>query len=184
MLSTNGWGTMTCDLCGKNDAAVHLTEMINDETRELHLCESCAREKGAQTAQQFGLAELLAGLADFGAKPESGGPARPKVTCPQCGMTYEDFRKSGRLGCGGCYEAFHRYLAPLLKRIHGSTQHVGREPAAAAPQAAEPAKDDLDRLKQSLKEAIAAEAFEEAVRLRDRIRALEKKEKRGRAPLG
>lgn len=167
---------LTCDLCGKNEATVHLTEMINDQTRELHLCEPCAREKGSQTAQQFGLAELLAGLADFGMKAE-GGAGRPKATCSQCGMTYEDFRKSGRLGCGNCYEAFHRYLAPLLKRIHGSTQHLGRSAAAAtaaaAPQAAEEPKDELARLKESLKEAVAGEAFEEAVRLRDRIRALE-----------
>ncbi|MBI3332914.1 MAG: UvrB/UvrC motif-containing protein [Candidatus Omnitrophica bacterium] len=170
---------MTCDLCGQNEATVHLTEIINDSSRELHLCETCAREKGQQTAQQFGLAELLGGLADFGAKLE-GGPAKTKLSCPQCGMTYEDFRKSGRLGCGNCYEAFHRYLAPLLKRIHGSTQHVGRSPSAAAPAQAqgEGPKDELARLKTSLKEAVAGEAFEEAARLRDRVRALEAKLKK------
>ncbi len=165
---------MTCDLCGKNEATVHLTEMIDDQTRELHLCEPCAREKGAAAASPFGLAELLAGLADFGAKLE--GETRPKPTCPRCKMTYDDFRKTGRLGCGECYETFHRFLGPLLKRIHGSTQHVGRGPSETAPQKA-PAEEDLPRLKERLKAAVASEEFEEAAHLRDRIRALESKKK-------
>ena len=168
---------MTCDLCGQREATVHLTEIIDDETRELHLCEPCAREKGATAAQHFGLADLLAGLADFGAKFEAGAkPAR--LTCSQCGMTYDDFRKSGRLGCGACYEAFHRYLSPLLKRIHGSTQHAGRTPAAVGEKQASP-QDELALLKERLKTAVAQEAFEEAARLRDRVRALEARARAG-----
>ena len=174
---------MTCDLCSKNEATVHLTEIINDETRELHLCESCAREKGAAAAEQFGLAGLLAGLADFGAR---GGLKTEPPPCPRCGLTYEDFRKSGRLGCGECYENFARILAPLLKRVHGSTQYVGRLSPPTRPAAKKKAVPDeeLPALKERLKAAVAAEDFEEAVRLRDRIRLLEKKkdkDERGRA---
>ena len=174
---------MTCDLCSKNDATVHLTEVINKETRELHLCESCARKKGEEAQQFFtgGLAELLAGLSDLGTKLP-GGAAVQAIHCPQCGLTYEDFRKMGRLGCGECYDAFRRVLGPLLKRIHGSTQYLGRLPPptrgkTAAISAADP-KQDLAKLKEQLKAAVAGESFEEAVRLRDRIRILEQGEKR------
>ena len=178
---------MTCDLCSKNAATVHLTEMINNETRELHLCEFCAREKGKETQQYFtgGLAELLAGLSDLGTKLP-GGAAVQAITCPQCGLTYENFKKIGQLGCGECYDAFRKVLGPLLKRIHGSTQYLGKLPPAAKPKtaAADP-KQDLAKLKEQLKTAVAGESFEEAVRLRDRIHALEsrasgrKKEKSG-----
>ena len=180
---------MTCNLCSKNEATVHLTEVINSETRELHLCEACAREKGAEAVEQFGaagqggaeltggLAELLAGLADLGAKLP-GGAAVQGITCPQCGMTYEDFKKSGRLGCGACYEAFRRVLAPLLKKIHGSTGHSGLVPAAVAPAKGDETPPDLPTLKEQLKAAVAAESFEEAARLRDRIRTAEGKSKR------
>ena len=166
---------MTCDLCGKAEASVHLTEIINDQTRELHLCEACAHEKGAAAAEQFGLAGLLAGLTEAGLK--SGLRAGENPKCAQCGMTYQDFRKSGRLGCGACYESFHKYLAPLLKRIHGSTEYTG---ALSPPGAGKPAKkpepaDEQARLRERLKEAVAGERFEEAARLRDRIRALSKK---------
>lgn len=169
---------MTCDLCSKNDATVHLTELINDQTRELHLCEQCAREKGAAAAQQFGLAELLAGLSDLGAKPELKAAL---TSCSNCGLGYEDFRKSGRLGCDHCYETFRAVLAPLLKRIHGSSKYTGRlaPPTARKPAAAASAKTtELAQLKDQLKQAVASESFEEAVRLRDRIRAAEKKKKK------
>ncbi|MBI1953636.1 MAG: UvrB/UvrC motif-containing protein [Candidatus Omnitrophica bacterium] len=173
---------MTCDLCGSHEATVHLTEIIDDESRELHLCETCAREKGTGITQPFGLADLLAGLADFTTQQEAEGKPKPK--CPSCGMTYEDFRKLGKLGCGECYETFHRFLGALLKRIHGSTQHVGKAPPAppAAPakkttparKAAAPSQKLAD-LKAKLKQAIEAEDFEEAASLRDKIRALEAK---------
>ena len=167
---------MICDLCGEREATVHLTEIIDDETRELHLCETCAQEKGAKAVEHFGLAGLLAGLADFGAKAEEGAPK--KRVCSQCGISYEDFRKTGRFGCAGCYEAFHNVLAPLLKRIHGSTRHLGKVPAgSAAPKAGETA-EDLTHLKERLRQAISSEDFEEATRLRDRIRALEGKSKK------
>jgi len=168
---------LICDLCSKNDATVHLTEIINDQTRELHLCETCAREKGAAAAQQFGLAELLAGLSDLGSKPELKAAL---TSCSNCGLGYEDFRKSGRLGCDHCYETFRAVLAPLLKRIHGSSKYTGRlAPPTPRKTAGTSAKTtELAQLKEQLKQAVAAESFEEAVRLRDQIRTAEKKKKK------
>ena len=170
---------MTCDLCGEKEATVHLTEIIDDESRELHLCEPCAREKGTGAAEEFGLAGLLAGLTDFGIKPSS---KKPKPPCAQCGLTYEAFRKSGRLGCAACYRTFGSLLSPLLKRIHGSTQHVGHVPPVATRKVkskkAAPPADDLVGLKEQLKAAVADEAFEQAAKLRDQIRILQAKRKK------
>ena len=118
---------MLCDVCGKNPATVHLTEIIDDQMNELHLCEECAREKSAAMEQQFGLSDLLAGMAEV-SKPSAKELETPAVKCPTCGLSYADFKKIGRLGCGECYTVFRKYLAPLLKRIHGSTQHSGKSP--------------------------------------------------------
>jgi protein arginine kinase activator len=170
---------MQCDICHKNDATVHLTEIVDNQITELHLCEECARQKGAQMEQHFGLADLLAGLADLGQQFEVGGKAEAK--CPNCGLTYQDFRRVGRLGCSECYKAFRDSLRVLLKRIHGSTQHLGRTPAKApsppsAPSAPPvPKKSDVEQLRTKLQQAIEVEEFEEAARLRDKIRALESK---------
>lgn len=165
---------MLCDLCGKNQATVHVTEIINNQMTETHLCEACAREKSFQMEQQFGLSDLLAGLADLGTQVGTGKVEEElRLKCGNCGMSYKDFRKVGRLGCSECYSAFRKNLAPLLKRIHGATQHVGTAPPRLARELKK--KSELDELKEKLQQAIQKEEFEEAAKLRDRIRELEKK---------
>ncbi len=163
---------MLCNVCGKNPATVHLTEIIDNQMNELHLCEECARQKSEQMEQQFGLSDLLAGLAEF-EKPASKESETVAVKCANCGLTYADFKKIGRLGCGECYISFKKYLGPLLKRIHGSNQHTGKSPlrSAKAPRK----KGDLQELRTRLQKAIEMEAFEEAARIRDQIKELEKK---------
>ena len=163
---------MLCDICKKNDATVHLTEILNDQMSELHLCEDCARSKSLAMEQQFGLSDLLAGMVDFG-KPGKEAEVVASVKCPGCGMTYADFKKIGRLGCGTCYNAFSKYLAPLLKRIHGSTQHTGKSPLKVSKDLKK--EMDLQTLRNLLMKAIESEAFEEAAKLRDQIREVEKK---------
>jgi protein arginine kinase activator len=163
---------MLCDVCGKNPATVHLTEIIDEQMNELHLCEDCARHKSAAMEQQFGLSDLLAGMADFEKSPSKEEDA-VTIKCPSCGLTYADFKKIGRLGCGECYDVFRKYLAPLLKRIHGSNQHIGKNPAKTKV-AAKPykKKTSLSELKSQLQKAIFSEAFEEAARLRDQIKKI------------
>jgi len=171
---------MVCDVCGKNAATVHLTEIIDEQMNELHLCEDCARAKSSAMEQQFGLSELLAGMADF-EKPEKDEEI-VTAKCPSCGLTYADFKKIGRLGCGECYNIFRKYLAPLLKRIHGSSQHVGKCPlkAKAKPAGGIPKKKtDLQELKAQLQKLIEKEDFEEAARLRDQIKKISSEQKEG-----
>ena len=141
---------------------------------ELHLCESCANQKGAQVESHFGLSDLLAGLADFGKTQEPNEEISTKA-CPSCGMTYEDFRKVGRLGCAECYPTFKRSLGSLLKRIHGSPIHVGKSPIRLL-KPSKMAKTELLELKRKLERAIESEEFEEAAKLRDQIRRAEQQE--------
>jgi len=161
---------MFCDICSKNEATVHLTEIVNGKVTKLHLCETCAREKGAEMESHFGLADLLAGLADFGVQLETKDTASLK--CPTCGLKFNDFKRMGRLGCGDCYETFKKNLMPLLKRIHGSDQHVGRAPNKVQEVMGDQIK--LEDLKVRLQKAVQSEEFEEAAKLRDEIKKFEK----------
>src|SRR5216683_6734214 len=95
------------------------------------------------------------------------------LRCAACGGTLRDFREAGRLGCAQCYEAFATHLRDLLRRLHGSSQHVGERyalPGAAG--ATDPRLQLLD-LKEQLRRAVDNENFELAAELRDRIRVLE-----------
>jgi protein arginine kinase activator len=169
---------MLCELCKQSQATVHLTEIVNDQMSELHLCEACANQKGAQVESHFGLSDLLSGLADY-SKAQEPEEVSTNKACPTCGMTYEDFRKVGRLGCAECYTTFRRSLGNLLKRIHGSPVHVGKSPVRLI-KSAKVAKSELLELKRKLERAIANEAFEEAAKLRDQIRRIEHQEQQGK----
>ncbi len=164
---------MLCDVCQVNQATVHLTEIVDDQMTELHLCEECAKSKSMHMEQQFGLADLLAGLSDLG-KTQGEVKETVKLQCVACGLRYEDFRKAGRLGCGDCYTSFRKYLLPLIRRIHGSSKHYGKVPLVLSKPVK--AKSDLAQLKEKLDKAIAAEEFEEAARIRDKIKELEKRD--------
>jgi protein arginine kinase activator len=160
---------MLCESCSKKQATVHYTEIHNGEMMEMHLCEDCARKKEIEFKPHFSLADFLTGLGDF----ESTLPVETKKEkCPACGLTMTDFKQSGRLGCGECYSAFRENLGPLLKRIHGRINHTGK---IAGPVAKGPGRNILEKLKADLQVAITREEFEEAARLRDKIKELEKK---------
>jgi protein arginine kinase activator len=163
---------MQCDICTKKKATVHLTEIVDEQMSEMHLCEECARQKSSQMEQQFGLADLLAGLGDFSKQIKDA--EKTNLVCPNCGMSYDDFRKFGRLGCSKCYEAFKSHLGTLLKKIHGSNQHFGKTPAKI-PQGEKKKIENLQELKNQLLQAIQLEDFEKAAQLRDKIREIEEK---------
>lgn len=163
-----------CDLCGKTPATVHLTEVVNDEVSKMHLCEECAKKKSQSMQSHFGLSDLLSGLMDFGEGISQETADRTSViTCPICGMSYRDFQKSGRLGCGRCYKTFDERLSALLRKIHGADRHVGKMPYEGE----ERIKDQqrLKHLKGEIQTAIRTENFEKAAVLRDEIKELEEK---------
>ena len=152
---------------------MHLTEIVDGEMAKMHLCEVCAKKKGTEMEEHFGLSDLLAGLADLDVKPLQ--KTETKAECPNCGLTYQDFKKIGRLGCSQCYSTFEKFLAPLIKRVHGSTQHFGKIPGKV-PKLAKTVNHSRE-LRSKLRRAIEMEEFEEAAKLRDEIRKLEKRNK-------
>jgi len=174
-----------CQICNKNTATIHLTEISEGARSEMHLCEHCAQEKNMVLAFPSLLSTLVKGGAET--RESEAVPA----TCPGCGLAYAEFKAKGRLGCPQCYTAFAPVLVPLLEKVHSHSTHKGRRPlhqpaaepagepvrestGAAQPVPAEPAPiDERLRLRLELEAAVDAEDYERAAELRDRIRALE-----------
>lgn len=168
---------MLCERCGKKNATVHVTKIINGNKTELYLCEECAREKGETEITfegKFPLHQFFSGL--MGIFPAGGSEtvvskSSSGLQCPACGLTYTQFGQVGRFGCAQCYEAFTQNLLPLFRRLHGNQKHIGKIPLRAGSFVR--LKKDIENLKKELYEKVAAEAFEEAAVLRDKIRQLE-----------
>jgi protein arginine kinase activator len=153
---------------------IHLTKVENDTKVTLHLCKQCAQQKGLETGEAI-LKSPLGGFIQ--AMGKGGASMLPSTAdglrCGACGGTLKDFRESTRLGCAHCYQSFETHLRDLLRRLHGSSQHVGeRYVMPGGPGEADPRVALLD-LKDQLRRAVENENFELAAELRDRIRVLE-----------
>ncbi len=155
-----------CQRCQERAATVHLTEIDDDEKTELHLCEQCAQ-------QQNGPLELM-GMLSSAFTPESSSTAADPagLRCPECSLGYVEFRSRGRLGCPDCYETFRGSLEPLLEKIHGGTQHVGKAPDASS--AVDRSRERrLVELRRELQSTVRDERYEDAARLRDELTRFE-----------
>jgi len=161
---------MKCSRCSK-PATLHITEIRHGTVQAVHLCESCAQEylsNSSMTESPEPSDQLAAQLSQL---DEEELQEYEDLVCPNCGMTFREFRQQGRLGCPHDYVAFEDELMPLLENIHGETQHVGKVPKRA-PHASK-RQYELIRLRNQLKSAVDDEQYEEAARLRDEIQSLE-----------
>ena len=160
---------MKCHKCGRK-ATFHITEMIDAQKVELHLCDEHANEylhqhdifeNDSNDDSTKDLQETTDSLMldDF-------------QTCPCCGATLQDFRKDGLLGCAHDYVVFRERLEPFFLALHGKLKHVGKRPRHAGEKAL---GATLVRLRNLLVDAVKIEDYETASKLRDEIAALEKK---------
>lgn len=164
---------MICEACKENVATVHLTEIVNNAKNEVHLCESCAQEKGVAIhshVKQLSIPQFFDQVLE--PKPVS---SRNDPECSNCGLRYSQFRASGKFGCPECYDEFREELDRLLEKIHaGATQHRGKVPSHVG--RAISVQKELEELRTELNQAVDREEYEHAAELRDRIHELERGE--------
>lgn len=184
---------MLCDECKKNEACVQYTQISPDGRYERHLCQACAEkylshkpffpmmdEHGEknfmrENAKNVSVQDFLKGIFTRSTvendDEEILNEKNVVMKCPNCGMTYQDFTQSGKIGCSECYQTFRRNLSPLLKRLHGSLSHAGKIPKRSGGVIV--LQQEIYQLKEKLKNCVQEEAYEEAAKLRDQIRELE-----------
>lgn len=168
---------MLCQDCKKREAQVHLTQIVNNEKASLSLCKECAAARGFHSPLDnvpFPLAEILSGMA-ANLPAQTSATKGETITCSSCGLTFDDFTRQGRFGCGKCYDAFRNRLEPIMRKIHGASLHRGRGPILPVDEdetVESVSVKEEERLETELKRAIESEDFERAVELRDKLKAL------------
>ena len=173
---------MLCQKCGNKTAVVHYTNIVNEQKTEVHLCQSCAKERESNIL--VGINDLMSDF--FGMKAKNN---KQIIKCDFCGSTQNDISKKGKAGCENCYNVFSEYLVPIIKRVHGTDVHTGKKPENRAGNKTENSsgnkaeislknkkEDDLKNpvkiLESQMKQAIADEDYEQAAHLRDEIKKL------------
>lgn len=168
---------MLCENCKTRPASLHFTKIINGEKSEYHLCEQCAKENEEimATNNDFSFHHLLSGLLNFDnmVNGHSIQVDSDTVRCSNCGLTFTQFKKLGKFGCSDCYKHFETQLEPIFRRIHGNSIHSGKVPLRSGKELK--SKKELNLLKSKLQQKVMNEEFEEAAKIRDKIKALELK---------
>jgi len=179
---------MICQICHKEEATVHFTEIIDSKVNELNLCKKCAEKKGIALTVSDAFSEFISGMAGDQAQTEDDG-----LCCSRCGLTFKELRQGGRLGCGECYTTFEASLSALIKNIQKGPKHIGKSPPGfkkevspkivPTPREEESSKKkemdkevSIEELRAKIKVAIAVEEYEKAAHLRDWIKDLESKQ--------
>jgi protein arginine kinase activator len=155
-----------CGRCSK-PAVLHITELRHGEVQALHLCEACAKEY-LSNAPTEAPEELP---ADITTEAGEELDELDQQVCPNCGISFKEFRAQGRLGCPHDYVAFENELLPLLENIHGETSHCGKVPKRAPFSSQQ--QFELIKLRSELRSAVDEERYEDAARIRDEIRQAE-----------
>ena len=172
---------MKCERCHQREATIHLSQTFQGKTVEQNLCETCARELGLETNfdsmfnDLFGQSLLGSNVFNTtGGIPAFGKPVTRDLACSHCGLTYEEFRKTGLFGCSHCYEAFADRLDQVFRRVQGGTRHVGHKLSAPAGHAEQQLQQQrLADLRTRQQQAVKEENYELAAKLRDEIKAIE-----------
>ena len=171
---------MLCEKCKKNEAKINLITVVNGKKHEIWLCENCAKDISSipffSSVGQNGnfpfqgmLTEMLSNIDSN--KVDIDNNKIKEIICTNCGLTYDEFKKTGRLGCSDCYEEFKVVLEPRIKSLQVGVKHIGKIPNMKGEELIRRRK--LKNLKEEMQQLIVAEEYERAAIVRDEIKMLE-----------
>ena len=130
---------MKCQRCKEREANVQIMQQISGKKPQtFYLCDVCARELGISmpsfpmtgkiSSNPFSLlGNMFQSNLGLGADEIN---EKPSYRCDQCSLTFEEFKKSGFLGCPSCYEAFSSQMDPVFSRTQMGNKHAGRKPGS------------------------------------------------------
>ena len=171
-----GVDKVICENCKQRPAKVTVTQVHNGEHFERHYCEVCANSLHPFYVEYkqdpLSLHQLLSNW--FNQADQIVQQKQQKtLECDECGWSIERFLEEGKFGCASCYESFRPHLPQALKRLHnGNTTHIGKAPGRLGEKIA--LKKRIEAIRAQMKQAVEQEQFEDAAKLRDEVKELEK----------
>jgi protein arginine kinase activator len=169
---------MNCERCGKNEANVYIAKIINGIKQDMNICDKCAAESGELNFSgtmgmpgDLSFQNVLSGIMNYINQPNQN-TLKETYVCSTCGTTYDDFKNTGLLGCSECYKYFNLAITPVIKRVQGNLENIGKVPLRAGKGLLE--KKKLQLLKDELQRVIELEEYERAAEIRDELREIQK----------
>ena len=145
---------MECSNCGSPSAELH-TRVIGGTERTVCLCQACFEKLYSKSDAS----ELFAHMFSKGI-----AKSKQSKVCPSCGMTLDAFRRSGLLGCSGCYTAFRKEILESVRYCQRDSVHHGKIPSGASEE-----KYDLVREQEFVKSQMDAALVQGNYKLADQF---------------
>lgn len=171
---------MLCQKCNKNEATYHYTSNINGSRTQLHLCPECAAKDEYKSIWNDRLF-AFSGTDGMNSVLDSffRTPAR---------RMFSSLFDSGFLGGRLFPELPDIFDDPFFRALDAAPAETEKQESRQKEQQAKseaPTLSEREQLKMQLDRAVEREEYEEAAKLRDKIRALDSKgENRGEASPG
>ena len=162
---------MRCEKCKKNKASIHMEQLTSGTKKDIYLCDECSGEMEIKMLVESifkGLFNKMH-LVPVGVLKNIQS-ADSKLICTKCGVSLEDVKKSGNLGCAVCYKSFEAVFKPFFENLHGGSTHEGKYPKRGG--ATMERESQLHKLRFLMNQSVAEEDFEKAAFFRDEIKNL------------
>lgn len=165
---------MLCQNCNQNEATTHIKKVAGGKTSQTHLCNSCYKSLNYDKLLgnfSLNLPSIFASI--FGDSSLALSDSN-KQRCQNCGCSFDEIIKTGKVGCANCYDEFYSKLLPSIQRIHGRTTHVGKVPVNITEivKKEKSVDEKINELMKTMNEAVSTMEFEKAAQIRDEIKAL------------
>ncbi|MDR0351546.1 MAG: UvrB/UvrC motif-containing protein [Puniceicoccales bacterium] len=159
-----------CHFCGK-PAAVHVTQIVNDGMQDVYLCGHCAQKHNVFDPDVSHLS-ILKDISGSLISKMQALSFSPLLNCTKCGFSLSNYKETGLVGCPECYSEMYSFMIKSIENLQKSTEYLGKIPKNLKHKlfSFNDKVDSCESLKEELKCAIAEERYEDAARIRDKLR--------------
>lgn len=147
-------------------------KIIHLDNMQLHVCEKCVNQYcilNPKIESNSMASKIISRIISYLKKEKN------VKKCPKCGITTEEIKDTGQLGCAECYDYYKCSIEHVLINFHGDTVHRGKSPKHLTEEKILGIKEDIRNLKTKMKKAISIENYEVAGVLKIKIQDLEEK---------
>lgn len=165
---------MICDICGRDNAIIHIHQIIGKDEISLNICEECAAANGFnELGHTEGTKMTFSGIVNKLKNIRSNIAGRDlNIVCSNCNTTLAEVKKSGIVGCEKCYDCFDEYISRYFTENFGKTAYPSAPAGRIRPKEIISQADYRKSLEKKLEKAVSDEDYETAALLRDKIKAL------------
>lgn len=136
-----------CQFCNITTyCPIKATDINKTNIEEYYLCEECG-------------SQYLEFHTEINFTTTNSIPFGEKYSC-YCGLTRQEFEKTGRFGCDKCYEFLKKEIREILFVYHNAKNHIGKFPKNI---------NTKELLEFEYKKAIETENYEKAEIIKKRL---------------